>query len=75
MTIWQRIEELLDACDGHLELVVAAECAWSGELRIGLANPPNAPARSVVFFSAGGEDPLEVAHRLMAAYEAWRSEI
>ena len=54
---WLAIDDLLDAHDGHLKLDVASACCWSGELRIGLTNPDNAPARSAVFFAAGGASP------------------
>src|SRR5262245_15508279 len=67
MTVWDRIEDIIEAHDGHLELVVAAQCCWRGELRIGLTNPPDSPARSMVFFAAGGASPREVAKRLLVA--------
>ena len=71
MTVWDKLENIIEATDDHLELVVAARCCWSGELRIGLTNPPDSPARSMVFFAAGGASPSEVAKRLLADFEAW----
>jgi hypothetical protein len=71
LSVWERLEDVIEASDGHLELMVAAQCCWSGELRIGLTNPPHAPARSMVFFSAGGANPAQVAKRLLADYEDW----
>jgi hypothetical protein len=70
--IWTAIEDILEAHDGHLELNVASACCWSGELRIGLTNPNNAPARSAAFFAAGGGTPEEVARRLLADFHEWR---
>ena len=72
MTIWDNVENIIGATDAHLELVVAAQCCWSGELRIGLTNPPDSPARSMVFFAVGGASPGEVAKRLLADAEASR---
>jgi len=69
--IWERIDGLLEEVDGHLEISVVSECCWSGELRIGLTNPANAPARSMTFFSVGHGDPASVARRLLADYEDW----
>jgi hypothetical protein len=37
MSMRDNLENIIDATDGYLELVVAAQCCWSGELRIGLA--------------------------------------
>jgi hypothetical protein len=37
--VWDGIDDLLEEVDGHLELVAASLCCWSGELRIGLTNP------------------------------------
>jgi hypothetical protein len=70
--VWDRIHDLLEEVDGHLEIGVASECCWSGELRIGLTNPDNAPARNMTFFSVGHGDPTSVARRLLADYEDWR---
>ena len=69
--IWEKIDALLARFDGHLKIDVASNCCWSGELRLGLTNPDNKPARSIVFFSAGGLDPSGVAKRLLADAENW----
>ena len=70
-SIWKRVDALLDQFDGHLKIDVASACCWSGELRLGLTNPDNAPARSIVFFSVAGRDPGDVAKRLLADAESW----
>jgi hypothetical protein len=44
---------------GHLRLDVANDCCWDRELRLGLTNPDDAPARSIV------------AKRLLADAENW----
>jgi hypothetical protein len=71
MTVWDEIDELLDRYDGHLKLDVATQCCWGGELRLGLTNPEDAPARSMVFYSVAGNNPAEVARRLLRDAEAW----
>ena len=69
--IWEKVDALLERFDGHMEFEVASECCWSGELRLGLTNPENKPARSIVFFSVAGRDPADVAKRLLADAENW----
>jgi hypothetical protein len=69
--IWERVDALLDRFDGHLRIDVASDCYWGGELRLGLTNPDNAPARSIVFYSVAGRDPVDVAKRLLADAENW----
>lgn len=36
VTIWQKIEMMLDKCDGDLDLKVGTSAMWSGQLRITL---------------------------------------
>jgi hypothetical protein len=69
--IWEKVDALLERFDGHMEFEVASECCWSGELRLGLTNPDNKPARSIVFISVGGRDPAQVAKRLLTDAENW----
>jgi hypothetical protein len=69
---WDQVLDLLGTIDGHLKLEIESESCWAGELRVGLTNPPNAPARSIVFFSAGGADPEEVVTRLLADFHDWQ---
>ena len=69
--IWERVHALLERFDGHLEISVATDCYWGGELRLGLTNPDNSPARSVVFYSVAARGPAEVARRLLADAANW----
>jgi hypothetical protein len=73
-TVWDTIEMLFRRYDGHLELEVASRCCWSGELRLTVSDPTNAPARSIVFYSMAGASPEDVAERLLADVHDWLAE-
>lgn len=71
MSTWEEIEELLAVYDGDLEITVASECCWSGQLRLTLTDPMDAPSRSITFYSVGGGSPEMVAARLLDDFKAW----
>jgi hypothetical protein len=73
-SVWEDVDELLARYDSSLRFEIASACDWSGELRLTLTDPENAPSRSVTFFSAGGGDPEEVAHAVLADAVAWLAE-
>ena len=72
--VWERVDEMLNRYDAHVDINCGTAYVWSGQLRLTLTNPENAPARSMVFFSAGGGDPEDVAEALLADAEAWLAE-
>src|SRR5947208_4401542 len=71
MSVWQKIDGLLEQYDGDLKIETASDCAWSGQLRLTLTNPIGRPSRSIVFYSVGGSDPRDVAERLLADVREW----
>jgi hypothetical protein len=70
-TVWDTIDDLLDAYDGVVRIECASRCAWSGEIRLTLSEPEGAPARRISFQSIGGALPETVAERLLADVRAW----
>lgn len=74
MTALAQLEEMLEQYDADLKFNVASGCAWSGQLRLTLTNPDNAPSRSITFYSAGGLGPEDLAERLLADVQEWLAE-
>lgn len=72
-SVWDAIEDLLDTYDGEIQIKLASERAWSGQIRLTLTDPEGAPSRSMTFFSAGGIDPEAVAEHLLADVADWLS--
>jgi hypothetical protein len=70
-TVWHVIDDLLETYDGDVHIQCASRCAWSGEIRLTLAEPEGAPSRSISFRSVGGALPETVAERLLADVRAW----
>lgn len=71
---WDRVDDLLERYDGSVRIIGASECAWSGELRLTLTDPDNAPSRSMTFFSVAHADPEDVAVDLLTDCELWMLE-
>jgi hypothetical protein len=69
--VWEEVEAPLNRYEEQIEIEVASNCGWSGELRPGLTDLPARPARSIVLYFAGGVDAPEVAKALLADAEAW----
>jgi hypothetical protein len=74
MTAVERLDDLLGRYDADLRFEAASECAWSGQVRLTLTNPANAPSRSITFFSVGGVGPEDVAEALLKDVEQWLRE-
>ena len=70
-TVWDAIDDLLEACDGDVHIQCASESAWSGQIRLTLTDPEGAPSRSITFHSIGGAVPEDVAERLLADVQDW----
>jgi len=70
-TVWDAIDDLLETYDGDVRIECASQCAWSGEIRLTLADPEGAPSRSISFQSIGGALPERVAERLLADVRDW----
>jgi hypothetical protein len=70
-TVWDTLDDLLETYDGDVLIEYASRCAWSGEIRLTLAEPQGAPSRSISFRSVGGALPETVAERLLADVRAW----
>ena len=65
------IDDLLETYDGDVRIECASQCAWSGEIRLTLADPEGAPSRSISFQSIGGALPERVAERFLADVRDW----
>jgi hypothetical protein len=70
-TVWDTLDDLLDTYDGAVRIECASRCAWSGEIRLTLAEPEGAPSRSITFRAVGGALPETVAERLLADVRDW----
>src|SRR6187551_3722951 len=70
-TVWDTIDDLLDTYDGVVRIECASRCAWSGEIRLTLSEPQDAPARRISFQAVGGALPETVAERLLAGVRDW----
>jgi hypothetical protein len=68
------LEGLLARYDASLKFETGTGCAWSGELRLTLTNPPGKPSRSVTFYAVGGMSPNDLAGGLLADVLLWLSE-
>lgn len=71
MTAIEQLRALLDWYDGDLNFEVGSGCMWSGQLRLTLTDPDNAPSQSITFYGAGGSGPEEVAEEICGAVHAW----
>lgn len=72
--IWTELEDLLDIYDADFEVTVATACCWSGQLRLTLTNPQNAPSRSITFYAVGCGSPQDVARRVLDDAGKWMAE-
>jgi hypothetical protein len=63
--VWDELDDLLDRFDADVRIEGGSGCAWSGQVRLTLTEPPNAPSRSMTFHSVGGAAPDDVGARLL----------
>lgn len=68
---WTEIATLLERYDGDAKFEVGSLSAWSGEIRLTLSDPLNAPARSIAFYSVGNADPWDAATAVLADLKEW----
>jgi len=79
MNPFEALDELLEAATEEgaeiaLELSVASECAWAGELRY--TPEPNRrgkPDRSFVFYAVAGSSPEYITQRLLSDFNSWKN--
>jgi hypothetical protein len=57
MNVWNEIEDLLDRYDASVRFDCGSESAWSGELRLTLTDPLNAPSLSIAFRTVAAAKP------------------
>ena len=69
--IWRELDDLLEKFDADARFEVGSGSMWSGEIRLTLTNPDNAPSRSMTFYSVGANDPAEAATALLADVAEW----
>lgn len=74
MSVWDQVDDLLGRYDSSVSIQAGSGYAWSGELRLTLANPEAAPSRSITLYSVGKIDPEEVASALLEDAAAWLAE-
>jgi hypothetical protein len=72
--VWTELAQLLDAYDSDFKVVIASTTAWSGQLRLTLTNPDDAPSRSITFYAVAGASPEEVARAVLDDARRWLAE-
>jgi hypothetical protein len=74
MTVWERLERVLETYDSSFEVDIGTASCWAGTLRVTLTNPENEPSRSMTFHRVAGLTPDEIAEAVLTDFYKWLSE-